>query len=295
MGRNALLTFIITILTSSVFASAHPGDTLAMDEHAMLGNSYIDFGATAGWHAVRDVETSPLIYRGFMPGAALGFYYAGNKLISEVNYNISYGFLVTRNYPDNDNNRAETVNNKFRANMAWSLHPSVVSGTRYYLGFDVSFLGNFRNNSKFNNASFNYDIIGGLGPIFRFEKDINLLPRQINLGLFRYPFRKRALKLSASLAVPVVSEVLRPSYSTIDDFVNGQSNNINIKQMKLETFHTYFSTLAQFQLFYYLHNQNMLKFAYNWYYFNYYPPVNGVKGVEGSFSLSIVFRLNNNR
>jgi hypothetical protein len=286
-----LLAFLL--LPFSVFSETSFIDSVKPSENKDRTNFFIDLGASAGWFAVRDLETSPLIYRGFMPGIQFGTYIYNNKFLAEVNYNLSYGYLSTRNYPLYNDNQALAINNYVNLIMAWRLHAKRLSKAKFYLGSDINFTGNFRNNDKFNNASLNYEAFASLGPILCAEKEIALQPHQFNLGLFRYPFQERTIKFSTSLSVPLIAGVIRPAYATIDDFVNGQSDQYNLGAMKFVSFNRFFNIMARLQLYYYLHNFNMFKFSYSWYYYSYYPESNKVSGVNGYFSFAFLFMLNN--
>jgi hypothetical protein len=252
---------------------------------------YFDFGLTGSIYSVRDRATSPLIYKGFIPGFNIGVDYYSSKLRINLNYSFSYGFLKTRNYPLYDGNTPESYNNLLYFNVLFKISKKNNNGLNIFAGLGSSITANFRLNPKYYNADFNYEFIGGLGPAFQVEKIWKSKKDYINLGLLRYPLKKRSFKLSTNFSFPVIAATLRPTYTTVSDFVGGESD-IELKNTKFTSFNNLFAFIGEVNFYYYLLNRNAFKISYMWKYYNYRPKYNPVNSINGSFNISILFRLN---
>ncbi|HEY4786828.1 MAG TPA: hypothetical protein VIH57_12305 [Bacteroidales bacterium] len=268
------------------------GDTTKNSHTLNPRDQFLKIGASAGWFAVRDYETSPLIYRGLLPGFQIGTFFQGPKMIILFDYNFSYGSQATRNYPIYDGNLATAYNNILNISVAHHISLGVNAKTKLYLGGNFGMIANFRDNLKFNNANFNYEGFATFGPMVLFEKELNLLPHHLNMAFFRWPLRNRTLKLSTSLSVPVIGLVSRLPYTTIGDFVDGVSPSFSFRQLKPVSFDYLFNLISTSSVSYYLRNGNRFMLSYQWYYYNYYPSINQVRGVAGIFAISFLFRLN---
>lgn len=283
-----VILFLFSIKPLTVFCQ----DTVHLASRVSSKGHFLMTGISGGWFAVKDLETSPLIYRGFLPGVDIGGLFYGKRMLTSFQYNFSWGNQATRNYPVNDANRAKAYNNYLMMDVYTKVNTENYSKSDIYIGAKVGLLANFRSNLKFNNASFNYEGFLTFGPTVLWEKEISMLPRQVNMAFFRWPFHQRNIKWSASLFVPVVSGVERPPYTTIENFVDGVTPSFRLDQLKIVSFNALIHVAASLGMQYYLQNGNRLQLSYQWYYYNYYPSVNQVRGVAGIFSFSFLFRLN---
>lgn len=288
IGKILLVACFLIFLTEKGWTI---NDTIPDTQKINRREQFLHFGISGMKFAVKDYSTSPLIYSGLLAGARVGAGFYGKRMITLVDFNFSYGHLTTRNYPENDDNRAEAYNNFFSVKVCRSVSASV-AGTNWYYGIHFNILANFRNNDKFNNASFNYEGFVSLGPMILLEKEINFFPSQLNLGIFRWPFRARTIKFSASLATPLVSGVVRPFYNTIEDFVDADSPSFTLDRLSVVSVDKLFSLSSQTNLSYVLHNGNKFMLSYSWYYYNYYPQWNKLRNIAGCFSFTFVFKLN---
>jgi hypothetical protein len=275
-----------------LFAFEPHQDTVQLKNKKLFHN-FLQIGILGSHYSVRDISTSPLIYSGMQTGAHLGFLMYSERIKYNLDYNFLYGHLTTRNYPDNDANRALSFCNYLDFSIQKRIYFTFESKWRFWAGADVSSIVNIRSNTKFNNASLNYEGFASIGPTFSIERILSLDAQQINLGLFRYPLKDREMKFVFTTLLPVVSEAYRPDYNVIDDFVGGKRKVVEMKRLSLVTLNKYVSSTCKIELFYYLHNRNMFKFGYNWNFYRYTPAFNPVVSVNGSLTFSIIFRFNN--
>jgi len=292
-----LLIFVPFFFTFSISIGSATRDTIKYVQTHNLKGQFLKIGSGAGWFAIRDVETSPLIYKGVLPSIQIGACLYGKKMVTLFDFNFSYGHLTTRNYPFYEENSATAYNNFLSLSIARKIELGSMSKTNLFVGGNLALTANFRDNSKFNNANFNWEAFSTFGPTVIIEKELDLSSDNVNLGLFRWPFRDRIIKLSASFSLPVLSEIGRPPYTTIGDFVDGHSSYFSLKDMQLVSFHNFFNLVSTTNVTYYLQNGNRFNLSYYWYYYDYNPSINKVKGIAGIFSFSFLFRLNkiNNR
>jgi hypothetical protein len=266
---------------------------LIANSYRKTNQKYIRLAITESKFAVRDEATSPLIYKGNIPGLALGFNYFSPLRIFTFDYHLSVGYLTTRNYPATDKNKAKGYNNRITLNILYNLKPRSVLKTPFYLGFNIDCIGNIRDNSKLTNTSFNYEIFCALGPSFLYEKTLNLGADAINAGLLGHLLNNRKVKITAQGSLPLITAALRPSYIIINDFLAGE-RNIEPAMTQIVFLDKYFQASFELGFQYILHNRNSFKFSYQWYYYNFTSRYNPVNAVSGSLSFSFLFLLNNN-
>ncbi len=291
---SKIVFFIIICITAfqGINASELSNDTISRKTKKPFHN-FLQIGVVGSHFSVRDAATSPLIYSGLQKGAQLGILLYSEKIKYNLEYNFLRGHLTSRNFPDNDTYKTLSYCNYLDIGVQKRLFLSFSSKWRLWVGAGISAIANIRSNTKFDNANLNYDGFASLGTVFSLERVLNLEAKQFNLGIFKYPLRERNMKLVFSAIIPVFTEAYRPDYSVIDDFVDGGRKVIDVNRLTPVSFCSYLSGTFKTEVFYFLHNQNMFKFGYIWNYYKYTPEYNNVAGVNGSISVSIVFRLNN--
>jgi hypothetical protein len=273
-----IFIFILLMCKFSLLLGLQVNDSLPLSkEH------FLQLGISGGNFAVRDYETSALVYQGCLPGVQAGMTLYGKKMLILLEYNFSHGHQVTRNYPSTDENRALSYNSNLEFSMAVNLGSPKHSRTTIFLGGYFGILANFRNNAKFNNANFNYEGIASVGPIVRVEKEAKL------------PFSGHMVKFSTMLVVPVINGLSRPPYPAIDDFVDGISPEFKLKKTEIVSFGHFFSLRSQTDLVYYFQNGNRIMLGYHWYNYNYYRFVNKLRSVAGYLSLSFSLKINKSK
>jgi hypothetical protein len=253
---------------------------------------FLHLGINGSIFSVRDQSTSPLIYRGFLPGLNIGTDYFSQKLRIHMNYEFSYGFLKTRNYPLNDDNTPDAYNNLFGINVLFCINPRVNNGFNIFGGMGSSVTANFRTNQKYDNASFNYEFIAGIGPAFHIEKTWIPAKDYVSSGFFSSLLKKRTIKLSATIYTPLIGAALRPSYNTVKDYATDNSQ-IKIEKTAFASLDKLLAFIGDLHFYYFLQNNNAFRITYSWRFYNYHPEYNHVNSVSGVASFAILFRLNN--
>lgn len=293
MQYKGLLTILLACWGFSSLFASNENDSISLSTRER-SHVFLQFGAGGHFFSVRDLGTSPLTYNGVLPGGEVGVYIHGKNFISDIDYGLAYGYLKNRNNLTDLSTKSNTYNNVLNALFAWNLKPSGKSKTRLFAGANLNVIGNFRNNEKFNNASYNYEVFASIGPQFIIEREFSLKRHQLNLSIFRYPFCNRTWRFSVSAYVPVFTAAIRPSYPLIEDYLGNSSRiNLNLKGTQWTSLNTYTNFETKLQLFYYLHNGNKFRFSYQLYYYDYHPGENRVRGVDGAFMFSFLFSLTN--
>lgn len=255
-------------------------------------NHFLEIGLGFNYHAFRDEATSPLIYRGNQPSFHLQYFFSNRKILGTIDENFSVGYLKNRNYSSKDKNRALSFNNDLSFSTLYNFRNREKSTV--FIGGELLTMTNIRQNDKFNNANINYEVGFSLAPSAMFEYRTSWQAGKLNLGLFSLKKRDRNFKMQYALSLPVFSAIARPGYVTINDFVDESSMVVDSENINYVTFDHLFLMKNRFNFYYILHNNNMLKFNYNFTYYNYYKNLNPVKGFHSAFYVSIVFRFTNN-
>lgn len=286
LPRNSFFCIFIFVMTSvNVLAQKSGSDSPTHFNH------FLEIGIGANYYAIRDNGTSPLIYKGYIPGIHFQYFFSNSRFYGIIDENFSLGNLNTRNFPA-DKNRAVTYNNDFSFDALYHLHH--LGRIALYGGGELGTMANIRSNDKFNNARLNYEFMVNLAPSILLEYNASRKAGKTNLGLFTLKRRDRAVKLQYGLSLPVVAAILRPGFVSINDFVDDNSLAIEMKDTRLVTLSRLIMVRNRFNFYYILHNKNMLKFNYNFTYFDYNRKFNPVKSINAAFFISIVFRFNNN-
>lgn len=255
-------------------------------------NHFLEIGLGFNYHATRDEATSPLIYGGNQPAFHLQYFFSNRKFLGIIDENFSVGYLKNRIYSSKDKNRALSFNNDLAFTTLYNWRNREKSTV--FIGGELLTMANIRQNDKFNNANINYEVGFSLAPSGMFEYRTSWQAGKLNLGLFSVKKHDRSFKIQYALSVPVFTALARPGFVTINDFVDESSLVVDSKNINFVTFDHLLLVKNKFNFYYILHNNNMLKFNYNFIYYNYYKNLNPVKGFHSAFYVSIVFRFTNN-
>lgn len=280
--RNIVACLLLALLLPLEIAAQQKDSVITLTKH------YLDIGLGFTNHATRDKSTSPLIYEGFLPSLHLQYTLANSKFCGILDYDFGIGYLTTRNYPAYDGNQALSINNDFSV-RPYFLVSHLSRKTAFFLGADLGFMANVRLNNKFNNASFNYDFFLTMAPSAMFQIQSAWKGRDVSIGFLRFHRRDRNLKFQYALSMPVVTNALRPSYTGVSDFVDNNTSDISMQNVKTVTFNQFFMVNNRFSVYYILNNSNMLKLDYTFLYYNYHPAYNTLQGFKSALMFSIVF------
>jgi hypothetical protein len=103
--------------------------------------------------------------------------------------------------------------------------------------------------------------------------------------------RDRKLLLSWKLYVPVFTSIYRPNYVSILNFIDPETSVFKTENLHSGIF-TFLEIQSDIELYYFLHNGNILKLSYLWEYHQYKPGANDVRGAMNGLGFSFVFKFN---
>jgi len=237
---------------------------------------YLGLGLGFSRVKVIDQATSPLLYKGTeFPFLSLGYLTHSYRIVRTFEIDFSMGSLKTRTNTDWQDSKNSSYYIVMRYNQLYRVRPILHDKVNWYLGPEANFNGHIRYNLKYENSGINYDTYFGLGVSNRFE--------------FPFRIRKRRLRLSWQLSMPVVGFVIRPSYVTIPHYFD--SNIFSTLSVK-GGFFTPFNIRSQAELYWVLKNQNMFKLNYIWNFYNHNPGYNKVQSAFHGFNFSFIFKFN---
>jgi len=228
---------------------------------------------------VMDQATSPLLYKGIeFPFLSLGYLTHSYRIVRTFEIDFSAGSLKTRTETDWQDTKNSSYYIVMRYNQLYRVRPILHDKVNWYLGPEANFNGHIRHNIKYENSAVTYDTYFGLGISNRFE--------------FPFHIKKRKLRLSWQLSIPVVGFVIRPSYVTIPHYFD---SNIFSSLSTKGGFFTPFNIRSQTELFWVLKNQNMFKLSYIWNFYNHNPGYNKVQSAFHGLCFSFIFKFNHHK
>jgi hypothetical protein len=245
---------------------------------------------------VADKATSPLLYKGFeFPYAGIGYFNHSERTIKTLETEFSFGWLKTRTETPWYEPRNTSYYLAIRYNHLYHLITIFNNRVNWYLGPELNINGHFRVNYKYGNSAFTFDNYNGAGISTRFEFPFGHKSGTVKVWFIKFNRRDRDLRLSWQLSVPVVSFMIRPTYVTITNFIAPDMRT------KITADHTGggllipFNIRSQTELYYTLHNRNMLKIGYTWNFYHHDPGYNKVQSAFHGVMFSYIFKFNNNK
>jgi len=250
-----------------------------------LGFSYIK---------VTDNVTSPLMYKGFQfPYSSLGYLVHSKKRIKTLEIDFSFGWLETRTEtPWYDPTNTSFYTN-IRYNILYYIRSFANDRINCYIGPEFNINGHFRINNKYGNSAFTFDSYAGAGVATRFELPFSWKGRSYKFLGMDCKRRSRNLLVSLQLSTPVVSLLIRPTYTTITNFIDPELQTKITNEHISGGLFVPFNLRSQTELYYILHNQNMFKLTYVWNFFSHDPGYNKVQSAFHGLHFAFVFKFNN--
>ena len=246
--------------------------------------------------SAKDKATSPLLYSGMIVLGNLEYLVHSDKLIKTFDLSLGAGILRT----DKDTHYGLTrgyggsIYFNFRfTHLHWLLQKKNKK-IKWYLGPAFDFSNFSRFNFKYGNSLYNYEYMAGIGLSNRFEFPFSYSSKDFKFLGLKMHRRDRDLVLSWQLFIPVFTSVYRPGYVTILNFADPETSLFVPENLKTGIF-TYFHVSSEVELFYKLHNRNMLKLTYLWEFYQYDPGYNKVQGAINGLYFSFVFKFNKNK
>lgn len=256
-------------------------------------DKYLGFGIGGAYVKVIDNATSPLQYDGFVfPEAKVDYLVHSEKIIKTLEADFSYGSLSTRTEtpwydPTNDSYFVA-----LRFNILYNVKKLAKEKINWYVGPEINANAHFRVNYKYGNSALTFDNYYGVGVATRFEFPFSYKARKVKVWFMNFNRRDRDLRLSWQLSVPVLSYLIRPTYVTITNFIDPELQSTVTSANTDGGFFVPLNIRSQTELYYTLHNQNMLKISYIWNFFNHDPGYNKVQSAYHGFVFSFIFKFN---
>jgi len=239
-----------------------------------------------------DNATSPLQYKGFAPSAGLSYLVHSTKVINVFETDFSYGWLKARTISPWYQQKTTNIIFNVRYYKLYMVKPIIKNRVNWYLGGEVFINSSFRVNIKYGNSAFTFNSYAGIGPVTRFEFPFGYKTRKVKIWFMKFNRRDRNLRLSFQLSVPVLNVLVRPTYITVTNFIDPDLQSAITSDHIYSGFFEPFSLSTQTELYYILHNQNMLKLSYNWNFFHHDPGYNKVQTASHAILFSYIFKFN---
>ena len=259
-------------------------------------DKYLAIGSGLSYVKVIDNATSPLLYRGLQPGnASLGYLVHSEERIKHIDVDFNFGWLKTRTETPWYDPRNTSYRIAIRHNILYRLQPEIFNKVSWYIGPELNINGHFRINYKYGNSAFTFDNYNGIGIATQFEYAFGYKSRELKFWFIKINRRDRDLRLSWQLSTPVISFMIRPNYVTITNFIDPELQTKITADHIDGGFFVPFNLRSQTDLYYILHNQNMLKISYTWNFYHHDPGFNKVQSAYHGWFFSFVFKFNKSK
>ncbi len=288
-----LLSLFILFIFSMTANAGDKGKKELKKSERKARDKYLGLGLGVSFVKVLDQATSPLLYKGWeFPYASLGYLTHSEKVIKTLETDFSFGWLKTRTETPWYDPRNTSYYLAIRYNFLYRLPFLSDKKVRWYLGPEFNINGHFRVNYKFDNSAFTFDNYNGVGFANRFELPFSYKSGEFKFLGIRFKRRDRDLRLSWQLSMPLVSFIIRPTYVTITNFIDPElQRKISSNQITGGLF-VPFSVRSQTELYYILHNGNLIKLSYVWNFFSNDPGYNKVQTAFHGILFSFIYKFN---
>lgn len=290
--KNMILTCLALFCFIMILQSQD--SKLTKKEERKLRDRYLAFGPGVSFIKVIDHNTSPLLYKGpSFVAANLGYLVHSERIIKTFESEFSFSYLHARTETPWYNPRNTSYYIVFRYDILYRLRQIVRNRINWYLGPEINVNGHFRVDYKYGNSAFTFDNYNGAGLATRFEFPLGYKARKINLWFLTMNRRNRDLRLSWQLSMPLVSLMIRPTYVTITNFIAPELQTKVTRDHLDGGFLVPFNLRSQTELYYILHNRNILKLSYIWNFYHHDPGTNKVQSAYHGIMFSLLFKFNN--
>lgn len=289
-----ILVFIASALLVSAQQAENPDEPSSKKAIRKARDKYLGLGLGFSYVRVTDNATSPLSYRGWQfPAAKLDYLVHSDRIIKTLETDFSFGFLSTRTETPWFDPTTTSYFVALRYNILYRIKTLAKDRINWYLGPEFNINGHFRVNYKYGNSAFTFDNYNGIGVATRFELPFRWNAKDVKFWFMNFKRRDRDLRLSWQLSMPVVSLMIRPSYVTITNFIDPALQARITNDHVTGGFFVPFNIRSQTELYYVLHNQNMLKLSYIWNFYSHDPGYNKVQSAFHGLLFSMILKFNN--
>lgn len=287
---SCFLGFIITTFSQEAIQEK---TSSTKKEVRKARDKYLALGMGFSKVKVMDQATSPLLYGGMeIASAKLDYLVHSEKVIKTLEAEFGFGWLKSGTISPWYNPTITSYRFNLRYNQLYSIQKFARGKINWYLGPEANMNGHFRVNYKYDNSALNFEAYTGLGIATRFEFPMHYDAKQLKLWFIKINRRDRDLRLNWQFSTPIVGYIIRPTYVTVTNFIDPDlQTSINPGQTAFGLFIPV-NLRSQTELYYMLHNQNMLKLSYIWNFYSYDAGFNKVQSASHGFLLSFVFKFN---
>ncbi len=255
-------------------------------------NKYLSSGFGIVKMSAKDKATSPLLYSGATAFGNLQYLVHSHKLIKTFEISAAGGTLKT-DKESHPVTRSSATGLYFDLRFLYlaKLIDFAKDKVTWYLGGGIDFTNYARINYKYGNSAYNYEFMLDAGVASRIEFPFGHKSKDCKFLGMRLHRRDRRYRLSWQIYLPVAGMIYRPGYVTVTNFSDPEEKLFNGDNLKGGIFR-FFQINSTVELFYILHNGNMLKLSYLWEYHQYNPGYNKVQGALNGIYFSFIFRFN---
>jgi len=284
---NKYFLFIL-IITNSLFIFATDTTSVSSINQENINKHYLSISPSYQFHKYLDNQLSALLYKGNLAGIHFafesdqsfnkysisigGFYGLLNGTTQQVSYQASQGLIDLKAYYLHSINYKKDQINK-------------------YLGASVNHKYFIHYNTNLQNAAFTTSFLNHIAISAELEKLFSWQAKSSKIWFLKFNRRNRNLKINFKLDLPLLFFNLRPPYSTISDFSNGE----NLLDLKTKT---YIIGAGAFQLntttslTYYLSNTNAFRISYQWQVFKFNDAFSSYQSAQHIIEFSLLFKFN---
>ena len=247
---------------------------------------YLQLGAGITAYHLQDFAVSPLHYKGILPTFKLSYEVKGDEVIWGAFINGAMGSIKSPRY----GLPTKIYNPQIDFHYARKITKLTGKRIKTYLGGYAMYGGNIRiNKGFFNTAGSFYDIVNSYGVTAKINSGFSFETKSFqwnNQG----EVKKRFLALDFQLFIPLVHSYLRPDYAVVSNFPSTEAKIT--PSFKTTSWGKIARLTSQFDLTYFLKNNNAIRFSYRWDAYSVNPGFNREAVSRNSYLVSLLFRLN---
>ncbi len=292
------ISFLLLLCSLFIFQTGFSQETkadkkLRRKTERKARDKYLSSGFGVTKMSAKDKATSPLLYSGPAGFANLEYLIHSEKLIKTFDLSAGGGTLKT----DKDNHHnltrgyATGIYFNFRFLYLIKIVKFAKDKVTWYIGPGLDLTNYSRINFKYGNSAYNYEYMLDIGIASRIEFPFGHQSKECKFLGMKFRRRYRQYRLSWQLYMPVAGSIFRPGYVSITNFSAPEESVFNSTILQTGVF-KYFELSSNIELFYILHNGNMLKLSYLWEYYRFNPGFNKVQGALNGIYFSFVFKFN---
>ena len=276
-----ILSFLISI-------SGIANDNLRISNTDTIQNHYLSINIGSGYYQQLDFQISPLLYSGALIGGNLAFESDGNKHKFSIVMGGYFGSL-TGGTKYISYSAIESMLN-FSGKYIHSIGKPIKK-IQQFIGGQVHNNFIFHYNQNLQNAAFTSSLLNNLSLTYEIERHFSWKSKQFKIWFLKFHQRDRKLKANFEIDLPILFYNLRPPYSTINEFSDGEIKMAYEKQTSFISGNA-FQLNTNMNLTYYLSNNNAFRISYKWQAFRFKETFSSYQAAQHFFEFSLLFKFN---